>query len=1676
MRIETHLTRRQRRGIVLILVLGMLALLALIGVTFVTFSGQAVIGARNFARARYRPDPAQLMDFALAQLINDTSDPLSAIRGHSLRRDMYGNDARTNGFLAALPDGTPLYLVAARSDPKPTLVQYTQYLTNIPLRDKFTSPTMDFTRWILKLPAHAAFEAPGRPIMPSVPQVAQTFEVLRDDNTGSDPFSQGNYHLLTLSEPDMATSLASTGASLIQPRALSPFVLDGRYLRAFNGPGMTKFAGYGNFRWNGTLLQAPPYLSRFPDLGDPDSVGMDEDYDACDLENWFLAIQSADGHVMIPSFHRPGILTADDWTSSAVTSRAKILRPRQVDHPLSSLAPLLPDPVTGEINYDVDNDGDGLTDAVWLDLGYPAQIDGRGRLFKPLFAFTVIGLNGRMPLNTAGNLQARDTAGNPLWDHVSHLGYSVNEINPKFALQNAPPPGFGQVDNAGIGVDVTQLRNLLTGTRPQNNPYVLDGGNQDSNYVQVGGVPYYLPNNVADRTDAGPKRDTLAVAGRWGEPDLVPQMLPAFYVTPPYLAFNNPVRAGLSSSISGRDATDDDFDTLDYFPSYSRDSSPEFGDTYDRVGEILMPSERIRRFVTPIDPSGNGRVLSWGMTPAGPLDYGTGFDHWGRVGFFHYFRPPGVPGRVMDTDRITAPVIPDLTNNPWHGYESWRDPGGPSAWLMAAMPYDLNGGPPTFSSTINSSSPPQVVNGYPLGSLNRDEADEMKLYSASWNDAPFGLGDLDWLYRKHDTDGSSLFSRLARLAPISFLNPADGWIRSRLFSVETWEPTTFAWANDNPQGLFPNNSRFRPTENASFSQASLNTNQTVPTPSLAHRDRRINLNYPLPVSNDPLEPIRQKWIRETYALFKAVLPPKAIDTPAELAQLSQFVVNIVDFRDPDATMTQFTNPDLNLTQFGMEYCPIALNEVLAYSFLRKVEGAKRGVATNRFFVELINTLTQAGHSSASDLSLSGWDMVILPDSTAGRPDPWTGQIPAGTPVVSLSLPSPLSIPALKGTGVADPDANYVVLGNALSDPSSEMPPMTPTATFPIDPLAASSVPTPRSGAANYYWLYLRRPANPFDPASPRVVVDSFRFPYSEGGGTGQSLSGQDRVTQGTQPLYSVQRLQPYRGGHAVPIDGAAVNPLPPSSSYGYSEQSAPPAGASSNDPAPDVSVTYGLYGQKTITQPIYHTLGKRNDPSDRDWAYFPFHDRDFTSIAELLLVPGCPPGLFTKRFVEDAPPITFSTPLISPPALRAPTPPDAGIPFVPGRPQTFPYLIDQFFYTGTSEIPPPTAPPAVPPRPPYIGGPSGAGWFSILEFVEVPSSAAGAIGPVERSQNFDWYREDLKPGLLNLNLIIDEEVFFGLIDDPRLNLVQLSASQVPRVVTQVDATGSPTASYLLDNRGYLAQDPKTGLSGNALKSAFSDFLKLRHGGSGYLFAFGSGVVGQVPQGPGQGPIARERPFHCLSYPDINDTMLRPATLPPSSTTVPRATPYPPPPPPGPTPYVGDPGLKNPYLSTQTPAQPPPIPFRRLFQIPDSAQGSNASESGQAQINQNIALTSLANSRSNRVNPAFSLGAGIDDRRQHPYFRTEWLQKIMNLTTVRTHQYAVWITVGFFEVVRRGRPDELVPDQLGRELKQEQDRTVRFRSFFILDRTRATGFDPTNPGDSRGVVIYRQRIE
>ena len=91
--------------------------------------------------------------------------------------------------------------------------------------------------------------------------------------------------------------------------------------------------------------------------------------------------------------------------------------------------------------------------------------------------------------------------------------------------------------------------------------------------------------------------------------------------------------------------------------------------------------------------------------------------------------------------------------------------------------------------------------------------------------------------------------------------------------------------------------------------------------------------------------------------------------------------------------------------------------------------------------------------------------------------------------------------------------------------------------------------------------------------------------------------------------------------------------------------------------------------------------------------------------------------------------------------------------------------------------------------------------------------------------------------------------------------------------------------------------------GNNLKTAWVQFLNLRHGGSGYVFGFGTGAVGQnsavapvtppqIAESPTPPPgslygtgIPADRPFHSLSYPDIDYTIMRPAALPPSLSTL-----------------------------------------------------------------------------------------------------------------------------------------------------------------------------------------------
>jgi hypothetical protein len=96
--------------------------------------------------------------------------------------------------------------------------------------------------------------------------------------------------------------------------------------------------------------------------------------------------------------------------------------------------------------WDVDNDGDGLADSVWVDLGMPVRATTDGRLYKPLFAVLCMDLDGRLNVNAHGCPAQLTPAITPPANHgfaVSTpgslpfgLGYGPAEINLLPVLSN----------------------------------------------------------------------------------------------------------------------------------------------------------------------------------------------------------------------------------------------------------------------------------------------------------------------------------------------------------------------------------------------------------------------------------------------------------------------------------------------------------------------------------------------------------------------------------------------------------------------------------------------------------------------------------------------------------------------------------------------------------------------------------------------------------------------------------------------------------------------------------------------------------------------------------------------------------------------------------------------------------------------------------------------------------------------------------------------------------------------------------------------------------------------------------------------------------------------------------------------------------------------------------------
>ena len=128
-----------------------------------------------------------------------------------------------------------------------------------------------------------------------------------------------------------------------------------------------------------------------------------------------------------------------------------------------------------------------------------------------------------------------------------------------------------------------------------------------------------------------------------------------------------------------------------------------------------------------------------------------------------------------------------------------------------------------------------------------------------------------------------------------------------------------------------------------------------------------------------------------------------------------------------------------------------------------------------------------------------------------------------------------------------------------------------------------------------------------------------------------------------------------------------------------------------------------------------------------------------------------------------------------------------------------------------------------------------------------------------------------------------------------------------------------------------------------------------------------------------------------------------------------------------------------------------------------------------------------------------LGANNDFRNseRNGFFRYQPMVRLDNLTTGRSNVYAVWVTIGFFEVedapsksdfaaANGGLSDPQLTElynrvypegyAFAREDGVDVGNTRRLRGFYIIDRTKIAGFEPGADHNVENVIRLRRRIE
>ena len=751
----TDCSDSDRRGSVLLVVIGLLSLLLLAGIAFYTFASQESSSSEEFSAAskegRIPTTQADgLFDFALEQLIIGPDSTLvhSALLGgrgtnvgqlpwgrHSLIAGVLGNDITPyNGFGIHL-----------QSDPA----------TGIPYvdQDYNANGVSDVPNLLTTLNFSAAANGGTAAAVPLAPAV----------DTG-------------VTSPDINSLYLSYTGTGTSGGADIPV-----HIPSFHRPqyrlGSTWATNPTN--WHSDTATATQVFRPHPSHVCANNPGRRRFLSA--------ATTSPSGHLVAPFPFQPSGLNQGVWDLTAA--------------PGGSIT---------QYQYDVDNTGSGVRDGVWMDLDYPVQELADGRRYVPLFSYTVRDADGLINLNVSGNRNGFAPAGAlPLANggnvSRSNMGLSRSEINPEWGLLADPTIDSGLTST--INNEYRVFWNLPSGTYPMASISRLELANRDlfhilhgrASFVTAPGSPLGTPNYRVDGTDFQPRSYYL---GRWEDASHV---LPNSMV-PTYSAG---VNFGIVP-LPGLPGVDDDGDLMSGRATYDSflNLTPSMGHPFDpsgvgiglQVGTTGLRSMRIAgttsTYLSYYNYQGLSEYFANGATPVGEDSNANG-----RLDGVEDFNKNGLldPGEDIDGNNALS-WGEDINHNYVLDIEDANGNGTLDSTVSVFPNYTQAAGGTLFT---------------PIAALI-DEADESVAEPGLAVDNPATRADMmfnhDEEFGLHasdlDVSSSGFASRLRSLAPANFdTSSLAALIRSQ-YCVSSFDRVQFTGGSNNARSSWEINYDF----------------------------------------------------------------------------------------------------------------------------------------------------------------------------------------------------------------------------------------------------------------------------------------------------------------------------------------------------------------------------------------------------------------------------------------------------------------------------------------------------------------------------------------------------------------------------------------------------------------------------------------------------------------------------------------------------------------------------------------------------------------------------------------------------------------------------------------------------------------------------------------------------